>query len=144
MLILYSQKYWKFGGYLIILLSYRDLDAEMSSLAKAHYKSPSPPPSVSSASSSSSDSTSSSSSSSSDDNDSEHLDVDDDNEPSKFLDSEQGHLQPPGPFTNKQGRTQSSESVIVPGLKEREYVDEYEHGGLLYRVGDVVLLTPVR
>ena len=149
--------FWRkilFRGAIAILYScrYSDLDAEMSSLTKAHYKSPSPPPSVSSTSSSSSDSTSSSPSSSSssssnddDDDNMEHLDDD--------IHNEQGltQLPPPlppesesSPIVNKQGLTPSSESVLVPGLDEREYVEEWEQGGVVYRVGDVVHLMPIR
>ena len=97
----------------------------MSSLAKAHYKSPSPPPSVSSTSSSNSSSDSDSSS------DSEQSNIDDDE--SKSLD-------------NKQGLPQrgSAEGVSVPGVEEREYVDEFEHGDVIYHVGDVVHLMPIR
>ena len=115
----------------------------MTSLAKAHYKSPSPPPSVSSASSSSSDSTSSSSSpassSSDDDHDLEHLTVDDEDD---AIDNEQGPTQ--SPVSNEQGLTPRTESVVVPGLDEREYVEECKHGGVVYHVGDVVHLMPLR
>ena len=128
---------------------YSDLDAEMSLLTKAHYKSPSPPPSVSSTSSSSSDSTSSSPSSSSS---SSSNDDDDDNMEHLTIDNEQGltQLPPPppesesSPVINEQGLTPSSESVLVPGLDEREYVEEWEQGGVVYRVGDVVHLMPIR
>ena len=133
----------------ILFLSSSDLDAEMLSLTKAHYKSPSPPPSVSSTSSSSSDSASSSSSSSSssdDDDNMEQLTVNDDED--DIINNEQGLTQPPppgsAPIVNEQGLTPSSESVLVPGLDEREYVEEWEQGGMVYRVGDVVHLMPIR
>jgi hypothetical protein len=34
--------------------------------------------------------------------------------------------------------------VIVPGLDEREYMREWEQGGVVYRVGDVIHLMPIR
>ena len=88
---------------------------------------------------------SSSSSSSNDD--------DDDNMERFTIDNERGLTQPPpppppdpesSPIVNEQGLTPSSESVLVPGLDEREYVEEWEQGGVVYRVGDVVHLMPIR
>ena len=97
------------------MYSHRDLDSQMSSLAKEHYKSPSPPPSVSSSSTSSSSSPSSSSSSS---------------EPDHSITDE------PVPDENV--------GVAVPSVDEREYMAECCHDdGVLYSVGDVVHLMPV-
>ena len=88
----------------------------MSSLAKAHYKSPSPPSSVRSTSNSFPSGSSPSPS-----------------EPENSITDDQGQ-----PFS------EASVGVVIPRVEKREYMAECRHdNGVLYSVGDIVHLMPI-